>query len=113
MSFAIAAELVDPNQSAILRLGLNKSCLSCLIVGGGHIRTERLLGTRAALAAPPHTDMATFVYRCPNTGMNVQGWVADDPTEHDDAYEAIPCTICTRVHLVNPKTGKVIGADED
>jgi hypothetical protein len=58
--------------------------------------------------------MGTFVYRCPNTGLNVQGWVADDPTERaDDAYEANACTICTRTHLVNPKTGKVLGADTD
>jgi len=25
--------------------------------------------------------MPPFVYRCPKTGLNVQGWVADDPTE--------------------------------
>ena len=58
--------------------------------------------------------MANFIYRCPNTGMNVQGWVADDPTEGEgETYQQITCTICTRVHLVNPKTGKVVGADED
>jgi len=58
--------------------------------------------------------MPPFVYRCPNTGMNVQGWVADDPTEGEDkTYAAITCTICTRLHLVNPKTGKVLGADID
>jgi len=46
--------------------------------------------------------------------MNVQGWIADDPTEGEaNSYESIPCTICTRVHLVNPKTGKVLGRDED
>jgi len=54
---------------------------------------------------------ATFLYRCPNTGLNVQGWVADDPTE-GETYQPIPCTICTRLHLVNPKTGRVLGADE-
>jgi hypothetical protein len=58
--------------------------------------------------------MAGFVFRCPNTGMNVQGWVADDPTEGEgDAYQSIACLICTRLHLVNPKTGKVLGADPD
>jgi hypothetical protein len=46
--------------------------------------------------------MATFVYRCPNMGLNVQGWVADDPTEGDaETYQPIPCTICTRLHLVD------------
>jgi hypothetical protein len=57
--------------------------------------------------------MPPFLYRCPNTGMNVQGWVADDPTEGDDAYEPITCTICTRLHLVDPKTGRVLGVDPD
>ena len=54
------------------------------------------------------------IYRCPNTGFNVQGWVADDPTESEGkTYQPITCTICTRVHLVNPKTGKVLGIDKD
>jgi hypothetical protein len=58
--------------------------------------------------------MAPFVYRCPNTGMNVQGWIADDPTEREgETYHSITCTICTRLHLVNPKTGRVLGADPD
>jgi hypothetical protein len=56
--------------------------------------------------------MPPFVYRCPTTGMNVQGWVADDATEGEIFY-SITCTICTRMHLVNPKTGKVLGADDD
>ena len=34
--------------------------------------------------------MAPFIYRCPNTGMNVQGWVADDPTEREGATYADP-----------------------
>ena len=28
--------------------------------------------------------MAPFLYRCPNTGQKVQGFVADDPTDGDD-----------------------------
>ena len=56
----------------------------------------------------------SFVYRCPNTGLKVQGWVADDPAEDDaESFEPMTCTICTRVHLVSQKTGKVLGADED
>jgi len=57
--------------------------------------------------------MAAFIFRCPHTGRNVQGWVADDPEVEDDAYESVICSACTRLHLVNPKTGKVLGeADE-
>jgi hypothetical protein len=58
--------------------------------------------------------MVAFVYRCPRTGLNVQGWIADDSTEGEaESYEAVTCTACTRVHLVNPKTGLVLGADKD
>jgi hypothetical protein len=57
--------------------------------------------------------MPPFLYCCPNTGLNVQGWVADDPSEGEaEIYEAVICTVCTRVHLVNPKTGKVLGVDD-
>jgi hypothetical protein len=47
--------------------------------------------------------------------MNVQGWVADDlgKIPADEAYEAVTCSACMRMHLVNPKNGKVLGADED
>jgi hypothetical protein len=58
--------------------------------------------------------MAPFLYRCPNTGQHVQGWVADDPTDlRDDTYETVICTACTRLHLVKPKTDKTLGVDEE
>jgi hypothetical protein len=58
--------------------------------------------------------MPPFLYRCPNTGLNVQGFVADDPTEGEaETYEPVTCLACTRVHLVNPRTGKVAGAEDD
>ena len=58
--------------------------------------------------------MASFIYRCPNTGRNVQGFVADDPTAGAaERYEPVTCVACTRVHLVNPKTGKVLGPEDD
>jgi len=58
--------------------------------------------------------MGTFLFRCPNTGQNVQAWVADDPAEFDEnTYETITCTACRQVHLINPKTSRVLGASED
>jgi hypothetical protein len=57
--------------------------------------------------------MPTFVYQCPTTGFKVQGfvedYVADDPARGEESFEPVTCTICTRIHLVNPKTGKVLG----
>ena len=49
----------------------------------------------------------------PNTGQNVQGWSADEGTDDDDTYQSFQCIACTRAHLVNLKTGKVLGEEED
>ena len=36
--------------------------------------------------------MAIFLFRCPNTGYRVQGWVADDASEDtDETYETVSC----------------------
>ena len=56
--------------------------------------------------------MPTFLYRCPNTGFRVQGY-APEKTSDDDVYEVMTCTMCKRVHLVSPTTGKVLGEDEE
>ena len=37
--------------------------------------------------------MPPFLYRCPNTGMT--------------------CLACAQTHLVNSKTGKVLGSDDE
>ncbi len=57
--------------------------------------------------------MAVFLYRCPATGYNVQGFVADEGGDEQNHACAITCTACARLHLVNPKTGKVIGGDDE
>jgi hypothetical protein len=51
--------------------------------------------------------MATRVFLCP------QGWFADDGSGDSETYEAVTCLACKQVHMVNPKTGKVLGADEE
>ncbi len=56
--------------------------------------------------------MPVFLYRCPNTGLSVQGFVADDPPSDDDTetYETVTCHACGRAHLVNPKNSDVAGS---
>ncbi|HTV28347.1 MAG TPA: hypothetical protein VMF32_11245 [Xanthobacteraceae bacterium] len=40
--------------------------------------------------------------------------ILPEATEYDDdSYEAVTCLACRRVHLVNPKTGTVLGEDDD
>ncbi len=46
----------------------------------------------------------TFVYKCPNTGFNVQGFIADKPDPAVTFYP-VTCTFCTRIHFVDPNTG--------
>jgi hypothetical protein len=51
--------------------------------------------------------MIPFIYRCPRTGQQVQGWAADHLAD-GEVYEPVTCTACGRAHLVNAKTGKVL-----
>jgi hypothetical protein len=57
-------------------------------------------------------ELPTFLYRCPNTGYRVQGFIAEETSEDTESYEAITCLLCRQVHLVNPTTGKVAGERE-
>jgi len=58
--------------------------------------------------------METLVFRCSQTGSNVQiGVAAPPPADRADAYEAVPCAACGRVHIVNKTTGKMLSDRED
>lgn len=58
--------------------------------------------------------MVPFIYRCPITGRNVQGFFADEvPPKETETYESVTCVTCTRVHLVNRSTGRTLGAEND
>jgi hypothetical protein len=57
--------------------------------------------------------MAHLVIRCPRTGMNVQIWLAKDPsTDQADSYESVTCPGCQRLHFINKTTGKLLGDKE-
>ena len=56
--------------------------------------------------------MLTFLFRCPHTGLRVQAW-SDNASENDQTYEMVNCIACLGVHLVNPKSGQVVGNDND
>ena len=58
--------------------------------------------------------MATFVFRCPNTGLNVQGWSAEEiPHDEPDTYETITCTACGQLHWLNRASSRVLGDTQD
>jgi hypothetical protein len=55
--------------------------------------------------------MSPFTFRCPTSAQIVQGF-ASDGAPAGDYFEAVECTACKRVHLVNPRTGKLVGEDK-
>jgi hypothetical protein len=57
--------------------------------------------------------MVRLIFRCTQTGMNVQiEMPVLAPTDHPDSYESVTCPACTRIHLVNKTTGKMLGDNE-
>ena len=40
-------------------------------------------------------------------------WRADDPEDDDLTYTQVTCLACAQAYLVNPKTGKVLGSDDE
>ena len=51
--------------------------------------------------------MGAFIFTCPTTALKVQGWTTDT-LPAVGYYEAVDCTACKAVHLVNPHTGKIV-----
>ena len=57
--------------------------------------------------------MPLFIYRCPTTGQQVQGFSADDLSEDMHTYKSVLCMKCKRFHMVNPATGAVLARDAE
>jgi hypothetical protein len=57
--------------------------------------------------------MQEFLFQCPITGDKVQGSVDENSAVAFPFYAAVECSACQRVHLVDPRTSKVVGEDED
>ena len=80
------------------------SCCVFHVAHGGNV----LFGTDGSWAA--YNTMPPFLFRCPITGYRVQGFTAEEVS--DDDYQQISCNACQQTHYVNPKTGKVLGGDD-
>jgi hypothetical protein len=53
--------------------------------------------------------MTVFIYGCPTTGQEAQGSTHDPPIADDpEALQLVECAVCTRLHRVNPRTGRVL-----
>ena len=67
--------------------------LSEFLLGGRENRkhdfgAQNIVCRHVTAFAPP------FLYRCPNTGDNVQAWAADDPEDDDLTYVQVTCLAC-------------------
>jgi hypothetical protein len=56
--------------------------------------------------------MGAFIFRCPITNLNVQHWV-DDDDETENEFQGLICPACTRLHFINPKSGKLLGDEKE
>lgn len=57
--------------------------------------------------------MPPVLYKCPTTGQNVQ-WSVEETTSEPSrpvSYQGIQCPACTRLHFINPATGKLLGQE--
>jgi len=59
--------------------------------------------------------MAAFLFRCTATGAQTQGWVDDDTHAEigENDYISISCVACGLTHMINPKTGRLLGSRQE
>ena len=52
-----------------------------------------------------------FIFKCPRTGYNVQGYDDDDEPEMVEGkrYKMFECLACRGFHLIDPDTGELMG----
>jgi hypothetical protein len=48
-----------------------------------------------------------FIFCCPTTGQNVQGYSERDE-QPPSQYEGVMCLACGQHHIVNPATGRLM-----
>ena len=53
-----------------------------------------------------------IVFKCPQTGLNVQHWLEDEPDDPSGTHKPVVCQACTKMHFVNLATGKLSGEPE-
>lgn len=53
--------------------------------------------------------MRALIYKCPVSGLDIQGVVPEDMIGPNTAHVPVYCPICKRPHLIDPATGRVPG----
>jgi hypothetical protein len=53
-----------------------------------------------------------ILFRCPETGMNVQHLLADVADDAKDSHSPVVCQACTKLHFIHNSTGKILGDEQ-
>jgi hypothetical protein len=56
--------------------------------------------------------MVQITFTCPKTTFKVQHWLDESDDARDDEYVQVDCPACAKLHLINRKTGKMLGAKD-
>jgi DNA-directed RNA polymerase subunit RPC12/RpoP len=101
------AETTDENQRqlTILSLSTRRNTAS------GSAKTSPIDPRQPCLHRKmPRFEIATLIYRCPRTGMNVPLPFALKAANKQKAqeYEQVRCPACTYLHLISRATGKLL-----
>ena len=59
------------------------------------------------------TALVFIRFICPTTDFCVQHWLYEQDDISGNEYEVVPCPACTKVHLINRKTGKPLVSNKD
>ena len=56
-----------------------------------------------------------YLFRCPTTGLNVQGYLEEGEAKSSDApqLEPVTCLACGLFHFVDPATGRLLSNTSD
>jgi hypothetical protein len=53
-----------------------------------------------------------IMFKCPQTSINVQHWLADTEEGEKEAYVSVICQACNRLHFIHNSTGNLLGKTE-
>lgn len=54
-----------------------------------------------------------IIFKCPQTGINVQHWLADTEEGEKETHVSVVCQACNRLHFINSSTGNLLGKAEE
>jgi hypothetical protein len=77
-------------------------------------RFETFAGRYDEIAESELRRAPPYLFHCPITGSDVQGFLVEEaPSDDPNSYTPVCCLACGQMHLVNLRTGKTVGEHDD